>query len=526
MFKKLASAVVAFIFVTFLCTNVVGIAAVKKPAKAKKKVTAKVTKKAKKAAVKSPASPSVKAASKPSASPVVLSKSGQIYGSTDAAKPIILNTDVYVKADNVTLQNLTVNGTITLDPGSEGTSYLSKVTAKTIKVLSGATSSIHITDVKADSLDVNSSSNVRIEADGDTVIQGTTATGYTIFDKKSGAQLGTITITAGPNGKPQIEFVGTITDKVIVETDATVVTSSDSSVQDLTVSPTAENAQVSLSGNFTNVEVSKPAALTVMDNTKITGTLKVSASAAITAAATSSVPDVSIQTESATDTVTLSGTLGKVNVLSNAAVQITSGANVATLEVAPQVSTPVKNEGTVGTTVNNGNGNVAVNGAGGVSAPGGVTTPTGGGSSGGGAPSGGGSTGGGGSNSSSPLINSLTANFSDSGSVSGNGIGSSTAYLDLSGVDATKHLSSISISTSRTASNLIITSFTKSNLDHNITVSSNSIPVSQLLAAGGYTKDKVSIGALRLYFGSTLTIRGTFTDASNSQYTLTVKLTN
>lgn len=216
----------------------------------------------------------------------ILDKEGQVYGSKDeaireaigkdtkiTANNIILSNsnidgDLYISGNGVVIKNTAVAGKITVDPGEAGSCTLEKVTADSIEVLSGGKDSIHIRDVQADSMNINSSRPVRIEVDGDTEIISTSAAGFVIFDRKSGTY-GTIRIIRGRDGIPEIEFRGNIKDKVIVETGAVIKTAKDSSVSNLRISTEDERDIIKLKGSFENVDMDSEAKLELAADTTI-----------------------------------------------------------------------------------------------------------------------------------------------------------------------------------------------------------------------------------------------------------------
>lgn len=207
----------------------------------------------------------------------VLDKEGQVYGSKDSSKPEVVKNDVritaknvtfnnagvegdmYITGDNAVVKNVTVTGKVVVDPGKDGSTTLEKVTAGKIEVLSGGKNSIHIKDVKADSLDVNSSSAVRVESDGDTKITQTVVNGEVILEVKdgSGTKLGTITVAKNASGETVVEFRGNIQDQVVVTAEATVKVAEGSKVENLVISPENPESKVVLDGTFNNVVVSK-----------------------------------------------------------------------------------------------------------------------------------------------------------------------------------------------------------------------------------------------------------------------------
>lgn len=209
-------------------------------------------------------------------------KEGQTYGSSDANKLEIykgdtkvtgnnvalsnakVEGDLYISGNNAVIKNVSATGKIVIDPGKNGSTTLENVTAKKIEVLSGGQNSIHIKSVHAETMNISSSTPIRIETDGDTEIVSTTATGYVIFDRKSGTY-GTIIITEGSNGVPVIEFRGDIKDKVIVETNATIKTSESSKISNLAIN----TSTVKLEGKFGEIQINTEAKVEVAANTKI-----------------------------------------------------------------------------------------------------------------------------------------------------------------------------------------------------------------------------------------------------------------
>lgn len=78
-----------------------------------------------------------------------------------------------LSADGTSLSNVNIKGTLTVDPGDNGTVYLKNITANKIEVISGALNSIHMDGVKADTLDISHDDTVRIVANNSTKIKAT-----------------------------------------------------------------------------------------------------------------------------------------------------------------------------------------------------------------------------------------------------------------------------------------------------------------------------------------------------------------
>lgn len=107
---------------------------------------------------------------------------------------------------------ITVNGTLTVDPGSAGTVTLKNVRANNLFVLSGAADSIHLVGVKVTGnmkVAANQQNNmVRIVIEGNTVIGSTQVNSAVILDQSVGTgTLGTVTIQTTAVGN-FIEFRG------------------------------------------------------------------------------------------------------------------------------------------------------------------------------------------------------------------------------------------------------------------------------------------------------------------------------
>lgn len=326
----------------------------------------------------------------------LLDKEGQAYGSSDINKleiykgdtkitenNITLNNakiegDLYISGNNAVIKNVSTAGKIIVDPGKDGSTTLENVTAKNIEVLSGGKNSIHIKNVQAESMNVSSSTPVRIEADGETEIVSTTATGYVIFDRKNGTY-GTITISNGSNGVPVIEFRGEIKDKVQVETAATIKTNEDSKISNLVIATEKVTDTVKLEGQYDKVEVAKEAKVEIGETAVITDTLKVSAKADIKADAKSDVKKVDIATPT-NEIINLEGKFTKVEINSEAKVEVAANTKIGNI-VANKNAQINLDKTAVVDKVDKGSNTVVVGGEGqvGPSAP-----PTTGGSTGGG----------------------------------------------------------------------------------------------------------------------------------------------
>lgn len=241
---------------------------------------------------------------------IILSKDNETFGGTSTKDMKKISDDIYVKGNNITLQYLDVTGTIFLDPGPTGSVNVNNVNAKNVKVLSGATQSIHFNYLNADTITVDSTSNVRIVSTNTTVNNIEIKT-YTIIDNESGS-LGTITVKQSPNGEYTVELSGTFKDDIVVEGSATLKAAKGAVIPNVKIATQSKNDKVLLAGNFTSVEVDKPVSLNLADNSNITGSLKVNAEADIKASDSSNVTKVEVNTSS-TGSVKYEG--GKISLL-------------------------------------------------------------------------------------------------------------------------------------------------------------------------------------------------------------------
>lgn len=201
-------------------------------------------------------------------STLTLDKEGTVYGEENKTKLMNIDKDVYIKADNITLKNANVNGTVYIDPGKDGSTILDNVTAKSLKVLSGGINSIHLNDVIADTLTVSSDNKTRVETSGTTKIGNTIVTSYTIFDA-NGVSLGTIRVTKGEGGAYTVELNGKFAEPVIVETGASIIAGKDTVVSSLQIATQNSSDAVSLQGHFDSVKVEKKADLHLESGTQI-----------------------------------------------------------------------------------------------------------------------------------------------------------------------------------------------------------------------------------------------------------------
>jgi hypothetical protein len=189
----------------------------------------------------------------------ILSDNVQITGNNVTLKNAKAEYSIYLKGNTITLSNLTVKGTVFVDPGDNGSATLDGVSAANIVILSGAKDSIHLNNTAASVLTVDSSSSdVHIESTGVTVVGSTVVRSYAIIEAKSGS-LGQVVITSSPGESPVVELRGTFNQTVVVQGQSTVRASG--ATVSLQVSPRSADQIVTLEGTFKTIEVNKEAQL-------------------------------------------------------------------------------------------------------------------------------------------------------------------------------------------------------------------------------------------------------------------------
>lgn len=226
-----------------------------------------------------------------------------IEGKNVTLKDADVTGNVYIYGDGAKLSNVKVAGTVYVNPGENGSASLENVTAANIKVLSGAANSIHLKDVKADKLSVESenvSSSVRIVAEGSTVIKSTSVS-TTVIIEGAGGSLGTITVTTDGDNIRTIELKGKFTEDIVVEGAAQI--------------KVAAGAQVS--------------------------GITLESSASLYADPSATVSKVTINTLNSNDKVTLGGTISLVEVKTPSAIELASGAKVSNIVVSKEAGSGV-----------------------------------------------------------------------------------------------------------------------------------------------------------------------------------------
>jgi len=237
----------------------------------------------------------------------------------------IVEKDLIVKGNNANLNNIKVLGNLILDPGVNGNVYVNKVEAKEIKILSGAKDSIHLNDVKAEVLTVDSKTEVRVVTEN-AIIESTKIATPSIIQNQS-SKLGEVEINLKDSTKP-VEFRGIIEDKVVVKSDAYIKTTNDTKINNIEVAAIKEDSSIKLEGNFEKVEVSSKVIINISENAKIEESLVLKEAAVVKTSENAVVNNVEIKTEQKDTTVRLEGSFKNVTVQSESKIEIAENTKI------------------------------------------------------------------------------------------------------------------------------------------------------------------------------------------------------
>ncbi|MDR3585995.1 MAG: cell wall-binding repeat-containing protein [Desulfosporosinus sp.] len=420
-------------------------------------------------------------------SALVYANAGDTAGSTDPNNKAVMTDSVRVTGDNVTVQNavipnsiyvtgnkanltnLQVTGTIFLDPGASGVATLTNVKAANIVVLSGATSSIVLINVTADTMTVNSTTNVHVEASGTTAIGNTYVVTQAMLDSASGGFGDVYVIRALAPGQT-IVLQGTFTHPVEVDGTATITAAPGAIIPQLTIAPGLANSQVTLNGSFASVTVNTVCNVTLGGN-------------AVVASMTDNAP--------------------------------------ANVQVPPTASiTSLTNSGSSPAIVSGGG---TVNGTTTPATPSSPSTPVV--SGGGGGGGGGGSSAGGGGTQTLPATQILSFAILNGSNTVGVPSGST---VDLSGMLNDQRITALSITASPADSTLQLTGLTSPT--GAISFSNKTFPLSSPITMSGLLGSAiqggdVSLGSLRALFGNKVTFNGTLTEPGCTPSSVSLTLT-
>lgn len=214
-----------------------------------------------------------------------------ITGNKVTLKNAATDYSIYIQGDNATLDNVTVKGTIFIDPGENGSATLKNVTATNIVILSGGAHTINLENVIAQLLNnQSSSSNVHINATGGTRIERTESSASAIFEAEDGS-FGIIRITYSsqtPGAPPVVELIGNFSDTIEVGGGVTLIADPEANISKIAVVTENPEQTVTLKGKYDSVTVETQANIVLGDKSSVED-MVTKATAKITVPATSSI---------------------------------------------------------------------------------------------------------------------------------------------------------------------------------------------------------------------------------------------
>lgn len=180
---------------------------------------------------------------------VEIAKANEVFGEKTSTKNI--DGDILVKADNVTLKNINLNGVLILDPGKNGTVNVEDCKFKQILVKSGDVNSIKLNSVKSNKLIVDSNNDVSVKLYKNTLIENTEVRTSAKLEAINGS-FGKLKIV-GNNKEKNIELIGSFNDNVIVNSQANI--KSNNKINKIEINPFNLNSKVIIKGsaNTTNI---------------------------------------------------------------------------------------------------------------------------------------------------------------------------------------------------------------------------------------------------------------------------------
>ncbi len=176
----------------------------------------------------------------------------------------IVNGNILVNADGVTLKNVVVKGTIFIDPGKDGSATLNSVKADRIVVLSGAELSIYLKETTSDSLVVSSSSNVRVVAETGTTLGATLVQSNANVESQNGADIGPLAAQSLGETPINVQLQGTFSNEVSLSGSIKLTAADGSIIPSLNVTGASAPDSIQLAGNFPSVSIIDNSSVTVL----------------------------------------------------------------------------------------------------------------------------------------------------------------------------------------------------------------------------------------------------------------------
>ncbi|MDA8227436.1 MAG: cell wall-binding repeat-containing protein, partial [Desulfitobacterium hafniense] len=234
--------------------------------------------------------------------PTEYSDNVQITGNNVTVRNADFANSIYIAGNNASLSNLNVQGAVILEPGTQGTTTLDNVTARSIVILENASGTFKLKNVNAKSLIVDTLSQVKVEISGGTSIEYTLAAGQSIFDAGDGsAAFGNVLIARiHPLEEPRrdlaVQLAGTFEQPVLVADQATVTALPGAALAKVQIATLSKEKVVTLQGTFNRTEVLREAHLEIDDESAVS-TITLYANTDITIAKTGKIGKIDQKNE-------------------------------------------------------------------------------------------------------------------------------------------------------------------------------------------------------------------------------------
>lgn len=202
-----------------------------------------------------------------------------VFGAENAGTNAVVKGNVTVKG-NLELKNLTIEGTLILDPGDQGEVVLTNVNASKIEILSGKTGTITFSSVNTAEVIVKDENGIKLETDGTSTIDS---------------------LEIAPENGSEVQLAGNFNETNIIVTEETTLTAKENFVaSSLEINVDQPDSEVKLNAE---APVELPP-ITVSSAVKLT-----SQSANISA------PLINVNVQESNQTVELNGPLGNPEVV-------------------------------------------------------------------------------------------------------------------------------------------------------------------------------------------------------------------
>ncbi|MDP4128159.1 MAG: cell wall-binding repeat-containing protein [Bacillota bacterium] len=199
--------------------------------------------------------------------PEELQKTLLIAGDNSTLQNATEDYSVYINGNNDSLKNVTIKGTLFIDPGANGTLNLDNVTASQTVVLSGAEDGIHLKDVKFDDLRLFSYDKINIAPTGNSIITNTTASTDSVIDATQGTW-GNVRLARTISPETVVELKGTFRHNIFVTSPGTLKADQNANIDKVIVMP-QESGQVTLDGTFNVVQIEQQAQVSLAATTVV-----------------------------------------------------------------------------------------------------------------------------------------------------------------------------------------------------------------------------------------------------------------